>query len=102
MKKHLFFLFSLFLFTRAYAADVLVEAETFNVKGGWMVNQQSMDQMGSPYLLAHGMGVPVADATTEVTFPKKGQYNVFVRTYNWTSPWYQGAGPGKFQLYVND
>ena len=28
-----------------------------------------MDQMGSPYLLAHGLGVPVKDATTTVTLP---------------------------------
>ena len=32
-----------------------------------------MDLMGSPYLLAHGMGVPVDDASTEVTFPEKGR-----------------------------
>ena len=54
--------------------------------------------MGSPYLLAHGMGVPVEDASTEVTFPEKGEYYVYVRTYNWTSPWKKGKGPGKFSL----
>ena len=59
-----------------------------------------MDLMGSPYLLAHGMGVPVDDAYTEVTFPEKGEYYVYVRTYNWTSPWKKGEGPGKFSLSV--
>lgn len=64
------------------AADLLVEAESFSNKGGWVVDQQFMDLMGSPYLLAHGMGIPVEDATTEVAFPKRGEYYVYVRTYN--------------------
>lgn len=82
------------------AADLFVEAESFSNKGGWVVDQQFMDLMGSPYLLAHGMGVPVDDAYTEVTFPEKGEYYVYVRTYNWTSPWKKGEGPGKFSLSV--
>ena len=53
-----------------------IEAESFSNKGGWKVDQQFMDLMGSPYLLAHGMGVPVDDASTEVTFPEKGEYYV--------------------------
>lgn len=83
-------------------AEVLIEAESFRTKGGWVVDQQFMDLMGSPYLLAHGMGVPVEDATTEVTFPEKGTYYVYVRTYNWTSPWKDGEGPGKFSLSVGN
>lgn len=50
--------------------DVLVEAESFTEKGGWKVDQQFMDQMGSPYLLAHGMGVPVEDACTDIDLKK--------------------------------
>ena len=46
------------------AAELFVEAESFTQKGGWVVDQQFMDLMGSPYLLAHGIGVPVADAAT--------------------------------------
>ena len=49
--------------------SVLVEAEAFAAHGGWVLDQQFMDQMGSPYLLAHGLGRPVADARTTVTFP---------------------------------
>ncbi len=82
------------------AADLLVEAESFSHKGGWKLDQQFMDQMGSTYLLAHGIGCPVEDATTEVTFPEVGTYEVFVRTYNWTSPWLKGKGPGAFTLTV--
>lgn len=66
------------------------------------MDQQFMDIMGSPYLMAHGMGEPVNDAYTEVNFPTTGTYYVYVRTYNWTSPWNKGEGPGKFNLYVDD
>ena len=38
---------------------VLVEPESFDETGGWVVDQQFMDLMGSPYLLAHGLGEPV-------------------------------------------
>lgn len=84
----------------ARAEQVWLEAESFADKGGWVTDQQFMDVMGSPYLLAHGMGVPVDDAVTEVTFPESGTYHVYVRTYNWTSPWHKGEGPGKFKLKV--
>ena len=81
--------------------QVFLEAEDFQSKGGWVVDQQFMDLMGSSYLMAHGMGVPVADAETRSEFPATGEYTVFVRTFNWTSPWYDGEGPGKFQILVN-
>ena len=38
---------------------------------------------------------------TEVRFPKPGEYHVFVRTFNWTSPWFEGEGPGQFQVLVD-
>lgn len=96
---------SLFLFlTLGYiqAAHLFVEAESFRHKGGWVVDQQFMDLMGSPYLMAHGMGVPVEDAVTEVDLPETGTYYVYVRTFNWTSPWKKGEGPGKFSLSVGN
>lgn len=92
---------SLLFVSDLYAADLLVEAESFKTKGGWVVDQQFMDQMGSSYLLAHGLGIPVADASTEVSLPERGNYYVYVRTYNWTSPWYMGEGPGQFSLLVD-
>ena len=63
--------------------DVLVEAESFADIGGWVVDQQVMDQMGSPYILAHGLGRGVNDATTTVSFPKNGEYRIWVRTRDW-------------------
>ena len=83
------------------SADIWVEAEQFTRRGGWVVDQQFMDLMGSPYLLAHGMGRPVADAAATVTVPADGTYQVWARTYNWTSPWSSERGPGRFQVGVN-
>lgn len=60
-----------------------------------------MDVMGSPYLLAHGAGVPVDDASQQVDLPGRGEWHVFARTFNWVSPWYDGEGPGKFKIVVN-
>ena len=81
----LFTLLFFLIIANLQAADLLVETESFQQKGGWVVDQQFMDQMGSPYLLAHGMGVPVEDAKTEIIFPETGTYYIFVRTFNWTS-----------------
>lgn len=52
--------------------QVLVEAESFDAHGGWQLDTQFIEIMGSPYLLAHGLGRPVKDATTTVTFPEIG------------------------------
>lgn len=81
---------------------VLVEAESFNEKGGWVLDQQFMDQMGSPFLLAHGLGKPVQDASTPVVIPQKGTWHVFARTWNWCSPWKTKEAPGRFKVAVND
>ena len=43
--------------------NVLVEAESFDQTGGWVVDQQFIDIMGSSYLLAHGLGIPVKNAS---------------------------------------
>ena len=73
---------------------VLVEAEAFEDLGGWVLDQQFMDLMGSPYLLAHGMGVPVADARTHVDFGEGGRRRVWVRTRDWVAPWKAPGAPG--------
>ncbi len=86
----------LFLFPLALFADILVQAESFQETGGWVVDPQFMDQMGSPYLLAHGMGKPVLDAVTTVVVPSAGKYRVWVRTMDWTARWKVAGSPGKF------
>ena len=102
MKNLLFtILFFIIITGQAGANKLFIEAESFSNKGGWVVDQQFMDIMGSAYLMAHGMGIPVPDAETTVEFPSAGEYNIFVRTFNWTSPWSNDEGPGKFQISVN-
>jgi hypothetical protein len=89
------------LFVRGgFAAPVVLEAESFDNLGGWTLDAQFMEQMGSPYLLAHGLGTPVADATTTFTVAEAGAYDVWVRTKNWTAPW-SDAAAGQFQVQVD-
>ena len=80
-----------------HADTLLVEAERFEMRGGWVVDSQFMDQMGSPFLLAHGLGKPVEDARTTLTLPT-GKYRTWVRTRDWVATWKAPGTPGKFQL----
>ena len=54
-------------------AALFIEAESFAELGGWVIDQQSIGRMGSPYVMAHGLGVPVADAVTEIRVEEDGQ-----------------------------
>ena len=85
----------------AEAVSVLVEAESFDEQGGWVLDTQFIDLMGSPYLLAHGLGKPVANAHTTVQLPQPGKYRVFVRTKDWVAPWGVPGAPGRFQLLID-
>lgn len=82
-------------------SHVLVDAESFSSLGGWVVDSQFVDQMGAPFLLAHGMGVPVEDAQTEATIPMAGDYRVWVRTRDWVAPWNAPGAPGQFKVKLN-
>ena len=80
---------------------IYIEAESFANRGGWVIDQQSIDVMGSSYLLAHGMGVPVSDAETTVNLKKNGDYHIWVRTRDWVAPWQVEGAPGRFQVLFN-
>jgi hypothetical protein len=80
--------------------SLLVEAESFDIKGGWVVDPQFVEQMGSPYLNAHGLGEPVADAGSKVNLPAPGRYHVWARTMDWApGDW---ESPGRFRIILND
>jgi len=91
--------------TAAVAAQgqetILVEAEGFDDLGGWVIDQQYMDQMGSPVVLAHGLGRPVKDAVTAVELPAAGDYRVWVRTRDWAATFNAPGTPGRFKVLVN-
>ena len=113
----------------AQAETVVIEAEWFEDYGGWVNDTQFMDQMGSPYLLAHGLGRPVADAkmsfsvedgvvgpayAREEEEPEPGaeqpdkksgdakakRFKVMVRTMNWTARWSKEPA-GTFKVVVD-
>jgi hypothetical protein len=92
---------ALLLLSQGRAAErVLVEAESFSDPGGWVLDTQFIEGMGSPYLLAHGLGAPVKDAVATVAFPSAGTYRVFVRTKDWVARWKAPGAPGRFQVIV--
>ena len=82
--------------------SVMALATRFDDRGDWTVEQQFMLQMGSSYLLAHGIGTPLPkDAKTTILVPSDGDYTLFVRTKNWTKYWSDGPTPGIFQVFVD-
>ncbi len=80
----------------AAGATLWVEAELFDQKGGWVVDGQFIDQMGSSYLLAAGRCRPVADAHADVAIDAPGRYTLWVRCKNWQVEF----SPGRFQVKV--
>jgi len=79
--------------------DALIEAESFIDKGYWVTDPQFIQQMGSTYLMAHGMGTPVKNASTKVAMPAKGKYHLWARTKNWApGNW---DAPGQFKMAIN-
>ena len=84
------------------ADSLLVEAEAFQDIGGWKRDTQFVLNMGSPYLLAHGLGTRVNEAKTSVTFPSTGKYHMWVRSKNWVGPWDAEGEPGRFTIQLDD
>ncbi len=72
------------------------EAEQFQNTAGWSNDSQFVDFMGSPYLLAAGLGKPVADASTTANIPKTGKYRLWARCKDW----FPTHSPGQFQITV--
>ena len=82
------------------AETIVLECEQFKDLGGWSIDSQFIDEMGSSYLLAHGLGKPVADATTTFEVKKGGMYTIWVRTKDWTAKWAKQGSAGRFLLEV--
>ena len=82
---------------RPDAGTAYIEAERFDDVGGWTIDAQFRQIMGSTYLLAAGIGEPVRDATTKVALPRAGRYRLWVRCKDW----HPASSPGAFQVLVN-
>ena len=94
---------SVYAFQIPSKKDYFFEAESFEHLGGWVIDNQAASVMGSPYLLAHGMGIPVKDATTRffVGRPVPVPYRLWVRTRDWTRSWGRTESPGRFEVLLN-
>lgn len=81
----------------------LVLCTRFDELGDWTVEQQFVLQMGSSYLLAHGLGVPLKkNPKTKINIEKSGKYTLWVRTKNWTAFWSEGKTPGTFRVAIDE
>ena len=84
------------------ASSVLLLASMFAERGGWMADSQFFGLTGSTHLLAHGLGIPVADAKSSFTLTSEGEYNIFAHTRNWTAHWSEVPTPGIFEVFVDN
>lgn len=80
-----------------YSGKIFAEAEGFKDYGGWLLDSQFTESMGSSYLIAHGYGAPVEDAVTDIRVSQAGEYHVWVRTKDWVPEYH----PGRFELLIN-
>ncbi len=99
--KSIFIVVCMLISFNLLANDILVEAESFNHTGGWVIDTQAYTSLGSAYLMAHGMGKPVEDAYTHIDIERKGKYRIWVRTRDWVKTWDKDGSPGRFQLLVD-
>ena len=86
---------------RTFAA---VHPQSF--QGGWKLDCQFMDVIGSPCLIAHGMGRPVPDSRAVVELPEPGRWRIAVRAKNWLPedcqyPVTAADYPGTFRVLVD-
>ena len=69
------------------AAGIFLECESFDRLGGWTVETQSMRQLGSSYVMAHGYGrstdmstSPIGPVTASTTVSRASRSSSSMRT----------------------
>ena len=80
---------------------IFIEAESLKNRGGWIVDTAAAEIIGSAYMMAHGMGVPVEDASGEIDVPQSGEYCVWALTRDWTAVWNVTDPAGKFEIHID-
>jgi len=63
-----------------------------------MLDNQFENHLGFSYLLAHGIGKPVANASAPIEFPTAGRYQVWALTKDWCPG--EWEAPGQFKVSV--
>ncbi len=81
--------------------ELFLEAESFEEKGGWVVDTLSFEKLHSAYLMAHGMGKSVADASTGFVLRSSGKFSVWALTRDWTAVWGAKQSAGRYQILIN-
>jgi len=81
--------------------EIFLEAEAFEKLGGWVVDTAAMETIHSAYVMAHGMGVPVENASTRFHVDAAGRYFVWALTRDWTAVWNVKDPAGKFQIALD-
>ncbi len=62
---------------------IWIDAAEFTEKGGFVLETQFVREMGQAYLMADGVGEPVAPAAVSFNATEGGMHRVFIRTKNW-------------------
>jgi hypothetical protein len=75
---------------------VFLEASRFADYGGWSLDTNFINCVGSSYLLAQGETGPVTPAKTRLSLGKAGKYAVFCYCKNWA----KDHTPGRFTLGI--
>ena len=81
--------------------SIFIEAESLKSLGGWVIDTASAEMIGSAYIMAHGMGFPVSDASGDIDIPSDGEYRVWALTRDWTAPWKVAEPKGKFEIHLD-
>lgn len=63
---------------------IWIDAVDFDNYGGFALETQFVREMGQPYLMADGVGLPVEPASVEFCVKECGKYRFYIRTKNWS------------------
>ena len=62
--------------------NLMLSCAAFENNGGWVRDSEFILNMGGVYLLAHGLGNPVEDASTALLCEQENDYHVYAYTFN--------------------
>ena len=87
---------------RILKKDLLLSTISFDDNGSWVRDSEFFLQLGTGYLLAHGLGERCKNAKTTFYAENSGSYHIFAYTYNWVAPWHKDMFPGEFRVVLKE